>query len=194
MQMLKFYSNKISPTQEQVMKALDYYAETGLFMWREARPGRIFDKAAGTIQATTGYRMIGFDRYQYPAAKLAWLYTFGIYPRSIVDHINQIKDDDRIANLRLATKSQNMLNTGLRTTNTSGHKGVYYYNSRSTPWWAYIDCSHKRISLGYFCTKEEAIEARRKAELKFFGEFSPHSNTKPIDNFVFTNTHNELRL
>lgn len=192
------YSSKVRPTQERVKEALNYCRETGLFHWKEPRRGRMFLSVAGHIDSSTGYRRIVLDDRSYYAAKLAWLHTFGEYPEYVVDHINRIKDDDRLVNLRLASQSDNMANCGMFAHNTSGYKGVYYYESRAAkswaPWWAYINCDGKRKSLGYFNSKEEAAEARRKAELKLFGEFSPHSNTKPVDNFVFTNTHNELRL
>lgn len=192
------YSSKVRPTQERLKEALNYCKETGLFTWKEPRRGRMFLSVAGNIDSSTGYRRISLDDRSYYAAKLAWLYTFGEYPECVVDHINGIKDDDRIVNLRLATQSKNIANCGMFAHNTSGYKGVYYYKSRAekgwAPWWAYISYNGKRKSLGYFNSKEDAAEVRRNAEIEFFGEFSPHVNTKMTDSFVLPNTYNELRI
>ena len=84
-----------------------------------------------------------------------------------VNHINGIKTDNRKENLRLATRSQNMLNSHkVQATNTSGYPGVSYVSSRKK-WRAYIKIGYKQISGGYFNTLEEAILARTKLELKY---------------------------
>lgn len=145
---------------------------------------------AGHVNKSTGYREISLDDRSYCAAKLAWLYMFGEYPECVIDHINRVRDDDRFVNLRLATQSQNIANSGMYAHNTSGAKGVYFYKSRKAkgwaPWWAYITCDKKRFSLGYFHTKESAIAARIEAEVKFFGEFADYGNTLPQNSFVNT--------
>lgn len=147
---------------------------------------------AGHIDKSTGYRDISLDGRSYYAAKLAWLYMFGEYPECVVDHINRIRDDDRLVNLRLATQSQNIANSGMFAHNTSGIKGVYFYESRKAkgwaPWWAYITHERKRISLGYFFSKEDAAFARSEAEVNLFGDFSCTNNTKLPFDFVLTNT------
>lgn len=81
------------------------------------------------------------------------------------DHINRNKLDNRRANLRVVSRGINNHNTGPSVANTSGHKGVGWFKPAGL-WRAYIkhSSSPKRIELGYFKTKEEAIAARQNAE------------------------------
>lgn len=76
-------------------------------------------------------------------------------------------------NLRTGTASQNNQNSKIRSDNTTGFKGVYFYkDGRKKPWMAHITVDRKRIILGYFETKEEAYEAYCDAAKKYFGEFA----------------------
>ena len=91
----------------------------------------------------------------------------------IAEHIHgtTTKNDNRKSNLRVATQGQNLRNTRLRTNNTSGVKGVYWRND-TKKWSAGIWVDNKHISLGCYDKFEDAVEARRAAEEKYFGEFS----------------------
>ena len=82
------------------------------------------------------------------------------------DHINQDKLDNRRTNLRTVNKSQNSINTGLRSTNKSGHKGVYW-DSWSRRWRAELKINYKKITLGRYTNINDAIKARKLAELKY---------------------------
>jgi hypothetical protein len=87
-----------------------------------------------------------------------------------VDHIDRNKLNNHISNLRYATDSQNNMNKSRQSNNTSGIVGVYFCKDRNK-WRAVIKKDRNPIHLGYFETKEEAIEARSKAEEKYFKEF-----------------------
>jgi hypothetical protein len=87
-----------------------------------------------------------------------------------IDHINNIKTDNKISNLRWVTNSENSHNTSIRSDNSSGLKGVSF-NKRSGKWVAYIDFNRKRIPLGYFDTIEEAKTTRQRKSTELFGEF-----------------------
>ena len=88
-----------------------------------------------------------------------------------VDHINGNKMDNRRCNLRICTHQQNTFNQKLRSTNTSGYRGV---SKRKTgKYEAYIHCDGKKHNLGLYSSAEEAYEARKKAEIKYFGEYAP---------------------
>lgn len=128
-------SSKVRPTQARLKQALRYNPATGLFTWIEPKRGRMLFNTAGHVDKSTGYRDISLDDRSYHAAKLAWLYVFGEYPECVVDHINRIKDDDRIVNLRLATQSENIANSTMWSHNTSGSKGVYHYKNRAERGW-----------------------------------------------------------
>ena len=87
-----------------------------------------------------------------------------------VDHINHDRLDNRKCNLRICTSSQNSMNRRKLDRNTSGHVGVCY-KPKINKWQAYITVNRKPIHLGYYKNIEEAIEARKQAEIKYFGEY-----------------------
>lgn len=87
-----------------------------------------------------------------------------------VDHIsNQDKNDNRKRNLRLVTHSENMQNVGIRNNNTSGCTGVNYDKKRRK-WRSRICCNKTKYELGLFDEYEDAVKARKEAEIKYFGE------------------------
>jgi AP2 domain len=88
------------------------------------------------------------------------------------DHRNHNGLDNRRKNLRIATRLQNAANHRLQKNNTSGHSGVHIYK-RTGRWQAYIKVNRKRIHIGFFATREEAVRAREQAAKKYYGEFAP---------------------
>lgn len=88
-----------------------------------------------------------------------------------VDHKNGDGLDNRRANLRLATNSQNQLNQRRNSANTSGYKGVGWHRARKG-FRARIKFQGKRLELGIFKTAEEAHEAYKQAALRYAGEFA----------------------
>lgn len=93
------------------------------------------------------------------------------YPNDmVIDHINLNKLDNRRSNLRICTYSQNNMNTKIKSSNTSGTKGVWW-NAKREKWIAEIMIDNKKYYLGEFINKEEAIKTRKEAEIKYFGEF-----------------------
>lgn len=87
----------------------------------------------------------------------------------VVDHIYHNTTDNRKSQLRIASVSQNSMNTVKRKDNTSGVTGVSLDNNR---WSSQITCDGKLIHLGRFNTFEEAVSARKVAEEKYFGEYA----------------------
>ena len=73
--------------------------------------------------------------------------------------------------MRIVTPQQNAFNRAIQTNNTSGHKGVSLVK-RNNKWLARIGFNGKRIVLGTFDSYEEAVEARKMAEIKYYGEYS----------------------
>lgn len=96
-------------------------------------------------------------------------FLMGIPKGALIDHINRNKKDNRLCNLRVADKSLNAFNTGIRKNNSSGATGVRYRKDTKR-WTAEIKKNYKKISLGCYETKEEAIQARRKAERELYGD------------------------
>jgi hypothetical protein len=99
------------PTQSRLLELLDYDKDSGNFTWiKSPRRGVAPGSIAGT-PTTKGYRHIMIDRRRYFAHRLAWLYVYGEDPGDLqLDHINRVRSDNRIDNLRLATQSENGLN------------------------------------------------------------------------------------
>lgn len=91
------------------------------------------------------------------------------------DHINHNTLDNRKCNLRPCTHSQNHMNQRKRSNNTSGITGVHW-EKKASKWTARIVINQKLIHLGYFSDINEAAEVRRKAEIKYFGEFAYNHN------------------
>ena len=102
----------------------------------------------------------------YRAHRLAWLIVYGSFPPDQIDHINGVKHDNRIMNLRAVTHAENSRNRPLYIGNKSGHTGIFY-NKRMKKWVAQIGGTDKRVNLGSFENKEDAIEARRIAEINY---------------------------
>lgn len=151
-------------TQERLKELLDYDPDTGVFVWRVSRGGINKDTQAGS-KLSNGYIYISISKRRYYTHRLAWLYVHGCWPTNQIDHINRVRDDNRICNLREATPSENQWNGGKYKNNTSGLLGVQCIKS-SGKWKAQITIHGIVKNLGHFNTPEEANAAyvRAKAE------------------------------
>lgn len=98
-------------------------------------------------------------------------YITGVSKGMVVDHINGITLDNRKENLQVCKQCENIRKQNLRYDNKSGCKGVFWYKP-SNKWMAYIKVNRKRIHIGYFSEFDDAVNARRNAEIKYFGEFA----------------------
>ena len=85
------------------------------------------------------------------------------------DHINGYLNDYRKNNLRNISPQKSSYNIGKRNDNTSGYKGIY--KDKYSKYETYINVDKKRINLGYFENIYDAINARKEAEIKYFGEY-----------------------
>lgn len=99
----------------------------------------------------------------------------------VVDHISHDITDNRKNNLRIATVSQNQMNKKKTNRNTSGVVGVNW-NKSHDKWMAQIVINHKKVLLGYFNNFDDAVETRKKAEDKYFGEWSYDNSQMSICN------------
>jgi hypothetical protein len=157
-------------TQERLKELLKYDPETGLFYWlggqKKTRAGQI----AGTIDKD-GYIIICVDQRLYRAHRLAWLWTHGEWPNGQIDHRDRDRANNRISNLRDATKTQNMWNTARHPKSSTGVKGVQFDQRRGL-YYATIKAGGRKIWLGYHQTIEAAAEARRAATVEHHQEFA----------------------
>jgi hypothetical protein len=151
--------------QQKVKQILDYEISTGYFYWKERTALCIQEGMQAGSYTTAGYIQIAINRYVYRAHRLAWLYVYGQWPKGILDHINRKKDDNRVENLRLVSITDNLKNQGISKNNTSGVKGVC--RNKYGSWVASIYLDKKQVHLGSFLCREQAIEARQKAEIKY---------------------------
>jgi hypothetical protein len=162
-------SMKKALTPQRLRQLLDYDPQTGIFRWkvsrgRFARPGGI----AGT-DSHAGYMVITVDRNRVYAHRLAWFYAHGEWPEYI-DHINHNPSDNRLCNLRAVDNPQNMHNlNGPPRHNTSGVIGVSRH-STNMAWVAEIWVRGKKKYLGSFRDFDEAVAARKSAEVCYYEE------------------------
>lgn len=156
-------------TQDRLQQVLRYNSETGAFTWRSGVNVKLKDGTPAGCKDSRGHLQIGIDGRYYGAHRLAWLYVHGRWPANDIDHINGCKTDNRMSNLREATRAQNVRNTGLRRGNNSGFKGVSRLRGK---WQAKIGVNYKQIYLGVFDDPEKAAAAYREAAAKYHGEFA----------------------
>ena len=155
------------PPIQELQSLLKYDPETGHIYWIAKGRGRIKKKEAGT-QEINGYRGILIKGKRIRSHIIAWALYNGKYPENQIDHINGVKSDNRICNLREATNSQNGKNLPIKKNNTSGYPGVYF---RCGKWRVQIKVDYQSISLGTYFNFNDAIEARKMAEVKYYGEW-----------------------
>lgn len=158
--------------QTELKALLDYDPETGIFRWKVSRRGKVKPgQIAGNVQAM-GYRYVPFRGRLIGAHRLAWLYVYGRWPTHDIDHINRVRDDNRIANLREATRSENMRNMIRRRSDASPYSGVCW-DKQAGRWLACITSDGKQIHLGRYDTAEDAHAAYVQASKEVHGRFSP---------------------
>jgi hypothetical protein len=174
---MKTNNNKIS--YEELAEVLSYDSETGLFLWKKRHPETRFNKGfnkkfAGKEAGSTrrnGYKVIQYGGFEFSMGRLAWLFHHNAWSEKEIDHINLIKTDNRIANLRESSRSENASNRRKQSNNTSGFKGIWKRKNKES-WMAGINVNGKRIRLGEFKTPELAHEAYLTASKKLHKEFS----------------------
>jgi hypothetical protein len=158
---------------EHLRATLDYNPSTGALTWRRRSDApalwnaKCAGKQAGYLHHR-GYVHLEIHGKYYAAHRIVWLWVYGEWPGEI-DHINGIKNDNRIINLRICTRSQNCQNTKRREWAAAGIKGVYRNKNR---WTSAITISGVRHYLGNFATPEEAGAAYAAAAKRLFGEFA----------------------
>lgn len=117
---------------------------------------------------SNGYRKLSVDGREYLVHRVAWLIVTGEWPECEIDHINGDPSDNRLDNLREATRAENCQNLAW-SGNAAGAPGVSFCKANGL-WHAQITIRMKNEHLGYFASKDAAAEAYRaaKAELHTF--------------------------
>lgn len=167
------------PETSLLYRLLFYDADTGQFVWL-ARPREMFQsdrifnswnaklagQIAGVASKRDGYLRIGLLGKDYLSHRLAWKMHFGTDPTGQIDHIDGVRTNNRIANLRDVTNAENQRNAKRPLNNTSGVVGVAWHAQRQK-WRARITVDGVTRSLGLFQSHSDATAARKTAETFF---------------------------
>lgn len=162
--------------RETLVSILSYDPEEDIWTWlprpnNTAWTNKLAGKKAGSVYGN-GYLYLTIFKRDYLAHRLVWLWHYGEMPKGALDHIDRNRLNNKINNLRIATKSENARNSVYRS-NTSGIKGVYFDKSRNK-WASIIRLDYKNHYVGRFNTLEEAADAAKEARARLHGDFANH--------------------
>ena len=160
---------------EDIIKCFEYDKINGRLFWLKSRTGVRAGAEARTV-TKAGYARVTVDRKSYPIHHIIWFIEHGYRPIEI-DHINQDGLDNRISNLREVSHSENQKNHHKYRSNTSGVTGVSFHK-RVKKWEVRIQ--HK--SLGYYEEFEDAVNARKEAEVAYGFHHNHGVNKKGLYN------------
>lgn len=153
-------------SHEELLLLVSYDPLTGVFTRRDT------GKITG-CKDKNGYLQIRLKSKLYYAHRLAWFYVHREWAK-FVDHREDPRCNNAIANLRAATKTQNNRNSRQKSTNKSGYKGVCFIRKS---WVATITVDRERKVLGLFTDPREAALAYDSAATKHHGEFAKTNKT-----------------
>ena len=144
-------------TYERLREVLDYDPETGVTKWKIAhhRNARIGEPTH--FVTTRGYASMCIDKHLYSTHRLIWLYYYKVLPVGDIDHLNGIRTDNRIANLRDVSRSGNLQN--LRKAKSTSSTGLLGVCINKDKWQARITVQGRQISLGTYITPLLAHQA-----------------------------------
>lgn len=157
-------------TQQAITDCFEY--RDGLLYWKGiSHPNKqhLLNKPAGSIHKT-GYRHITWKGKPQKAHRLIFMLHYGYLPPE-VDHINGDRADNRIENLRPATRSENQCNRGALASNTSGYPGVTWHK-HSKAWYVRVMKDGKSKIIGYFKDLELAGLVSAEARSLYHGAYA----------------------
>jgi hypothetical protein len=163
-------------SQDRLRSLLDYDPESGQFTWKVSRGRRAKPGTVAGATDTHGHCQIRVDGRSYAAHRLAFLYMTGGWPHSQIDHKNRNRSDNRWANLRDATPSQNCANRlPARNIVGGGYRGVLKVGNRYQAHISFRDEAgkKKRLHLGMFASADDAHQAHLAAAIERHGDFVP---------------------
>ncbi len=149
--------------------AIDAASHTGLRWVRSPTRSVKAGDPAFKCKHTAGYFHGGFDGNQYYAHRVVWFLHYGEWPEECIDHINGVRSDNRVENLRSVSKRVNIKNSKIRSDNSTGVTGVSFDKSRGR-YTASLRVNGVDLRLGRFKTIEEAaaaVKAARKMDKEY---------------------------
>ncbi len=159
------------PTVERINELFSYDPESGVLRWRVSPARNVKAGAVAGCPDSCGYLVVQLDGKRLKVHRVIWLLQTGEWPEAEIDHINGIRDDNRFANLRQATRQENKCNSLKHANNTSGYKGVHW-DKGTRKWRAQVYEGGKKFHLGLFETPEEAHAAYVAEAQKRHGVFA----------------------
>src|SRR5690606_2030193 len=177
-------AKKPLPTPEQLRQLLRYEPETGKLFWRERTPDMFEDGEQTAEHACKIWnsRFAGEEAFQSRsggysvgtvwgrrllAHHVCWAIAHNEWPTSHIDHRNGVRDDNRVTNIRLATRSQNNQNVRSQRGSSSIYKGVTYDKERGK-WMAGIKKDFRRRNIGRYETEIEAALAHDRVAVELY--------------------------
>jgi hypothetical protein len=164
-------------TAQYAAECFCYDETTGVLTWRN-RPKSHFPTERGWVSfnaqrsgkvvnsiSKAGYIKVGVNGISYLAHRIAWLIATGAWPEADTDHINGVRTDNRLSNLRSVNRSTNAKNTKRKLNNSSGVTGVSWV-ARDRLWAVQITDNSGGRKATYFKNFDDAKEARKDAERK----------------------------
>ena len=161
-------ASRDSTITQALLNDLFLYNNGNLY-WKKTR-GRAIQGAVAGYKHSSGYIIVETHGKLHKAHRLIWLMHYGSTPE-FLDHINGNRADNRIENLRPATKTENNQNMKMLSSNTSGVKGVHWQKN-ANKWRVQIRHNNKRKHIGYFDDIELAALVASEARVKYHGIFA----------------------
>ena len=145
--------------QEYLNKLFDYEPVTGRLFWKKSLSNRVKVGDQAGSYMSNGYLTVQINKTPWLVHHLIWIIHNDVHPKEHLDHLNGIRNDNRIENLREAPQKINLRNAKMRSNNISGVTGVSFVAKRDK-YKARIMVNYKEKHLGYHLTLAEAVAAR----------------------------------
>lgn len=163
-------ANKL-PNQSDLKHHFNYSPLSGELSWRNVLSNRVKNGTTITTRNSSKHLRVTYKGINYLVHRIIWKMVTGCDPLDEIDHINGNPMDNTWGNLREASRVQNMCNTKLYTTNTSGVAGVNYHKL-SGKWRARIMIRGRDTIIGYYNSIDEAAAARKEYSIRINKQFA----------------------
>lgn len=158
-------------THEYLLQLLHYEPSTGALTRKIKTSNRVKIGDVVGCKNRDGYLVTRIGDILYYNHRLAWFYVHGDWPDEEIDHRNGVRDDNRLINLRRASRKQNARNSRKPSSNSSGVKGVSWCKIMNK-WFAYVGVDNQRVKVGYFDSLDDAEKSVSCTRKNIHGQFA----------------------